>query len=157
MGKKQELYTAVHDNLGFTVCDKVEDVKQGVIHIIDIGEDKCIVTCTDDDRPYIEAMTDLCGYAKDSVRFIPKSAGRRTPTGSGFGSNVWRMNKKHRGGIEISFGGKPDEATRTALKTVGFRWSHTSGVWYANTQKSPGALTFCQANPQLAKVDDVEA
>lgn len=133
MGKKQELYTAVHDNLGFTVCDNVGCVKQGIIHIIGIGEDKCIVTCVDDDRPYIEAMTELCGYSKDSVRFIQKSSGR-VPRGTGFGDRVWRRNSKHNG-IEVSFNGKPEDNIRENLKSLGFRWSHTSGVWYIGVKK----------------------
>lgn len=32
--------------------------------------------------------------------------------------------------LEISFTGKPDETTRTALKALGFRWNPKKSVWY---------------------------
>lgn len=34
-------------------------------------------------------------------------------------------------GIEITFEGKPTEATRTALKQAGFRWHGQKRLWYA--------------------------
>lgn len=153
MGKKQELYTAVHDNLGFTVCDNVGYVKQGVIHIIGIGEDKCIVTCVDDDRPYVEAMTELCGYSKDSVRFIQKSSSR-APRGTGFGHKVWRRNSKHKG-IEVSFDDKPTEQMRSDLKRFGFRWSHTSGVWYIGIKKFSETAAKYLSDMCIIRVEDI--
>ena len=33
--------------------------------------------------------------------------------------------------VRIYFGGKPDEATRTRLKSCGFRWAPTIGAWQA--------------------------
>ena len=32
--------------------------------------------------------------------------------------------------LEISFEGKPDEETRTALKSLGFRWNPKKSIWY---------------------------
>lgn len=36
-----------------------------------------------------------------------------------------------RGGVELTFPGKPDEGIRSRLKAAGFRWSGRQGLWYA--------------------------
>lgn len=40
--------------------------------------------------------------------------------------------------VQILFDEKPDEATRSKLKTYGFRWSRTEGAW--QTQRTPQSL-----------------
>jgi len=42
----------------------------------------------------------------------------------------WRVNHEHNG-LEISFDGKPASSVIASLKQNGFRWAHTSKVWYA--------------------------
>ena len=44
-------------------------------------------------------------------------------------------------GVEVYFPGKPDEATRTALKAAGYRWHSKKHCWYAkNTEQHLQAL-----------------
>lgn len=52
---------------------------------------------------------------------------------------TYRLNQDKRG-IEIAFDAKPDEATRTALKASGFRWSKAGGYWYAKQTAERVAL-----------------
>ena len=44
--------------------------------------------------------------------------------------------------VQIVFPGKPDDATRTALKARGFRWSPTEGAW--QRQRTNAALYWAQ-------------
>lgn len=41
-----------------------------------------------------------------------------------------RKSSQRDGFVEFSFDQKPDEATRTILKSAGFRWSNHNKVWY---------------------------
>ena len=43
-------------------------------------------------------------------------------------------------GIEITFDGKPDEGTRDALKSAGFRWHKVKKIWYAKNTDSRRSL-----------------
>lgn len=140
MNAKETMRAEVERNLGFLEAAALGGVRQGVVHYL--GDDAvCIVSCVKEDEPYVSAVKEL--HPEITVRVIvredvPKKA--RPPCGKGFGDRAWRHNSKHKYGVEVSFGGKPDEATRTSLKNMGFRWSHVGGVWYLPALKLTGEV-----------------
>ena len=132
MQASEALENAVVENLGYKTGTVAEGRSQ-VVNIIGCGDKNCIVTCVEDDKPYIDAMVELIGD-EYVVKVIVKAKAGRAPRGTGFGDKVWRRNSKHNG-IEVSFNGKPEDNIRENLKSLGFRWSHTSGVWYIGVKK----------------------
>lgn len=132
MNASEALENAVVENLGYKT-GTVAEVRSQVVNIIGCGDRNCIVTCVEDDKPYVDAMVELIGD-EYVVKVIVKAKAGRTPRGTGFGHKVWRRNSKHNG-IEVSFNGKPEDNIRENLKLLGFRWSHTSGVWYIGVKK----------------------
>lgn len=46
-------------------------------------------------------------------------------------------------GIELTFSEKPDDAIRTALKDIGFRWSNKMGIWWA--KQTPERLALAES------------
>lgn len=132
MNASEALKNAIVENLGYKT-GTVAEVRSQVVNIIGCGEKNCIVTCVEEDKPYIEAMYELIG-SEYVVKVIVKQKAGRVPRGTGFGDKVWRRNSKHNG-IEVSFNGKPEDNIRENLKLLGFRWSHTSGVWYIGIKK----------------------
>lgn len=46
-------------------------------------------------------------------------------------------------GIELTFSEKPDDAIRTALKDLGFRWSNKMGIWWA--KQTPERLALAES------------
>ena len=50
---------------------------------------------------------------------------------------------EERGGVEVSFPGKPAEAVRDQLKASGFRWHNVRRVWYAKA--TPDRLALVQS------------
>ena len=123
---------AIVENLGYKI-GTVSEVRSQVVNIIGCGEKNCIVTCVEEDKPYIEAMYELIG-SEYVVKVIVKQKAGRVPRGTGFGDMVWRMNAKHNG-VEVSFKDRPTDGMRQDLKNLGFRWSRTSGVWYIGIKK----------------------
>ncbi len=153
MNAKETMKSEVERNLGYGTAEALADVKQGVVHYL--GDDAvCIVSCVKEDEPYVLAIREL--HPELTVRVIvredaPKKA--RPPRGAGFGDRVWRKNSKHGYGVEVSFGGKPDEATRNSLKQMGFRWSHLGGVWYLPAKKVTEQVSCYLAG--LTRGDDI--
>lgn len=129
-----EMYEAIRQNLGWETAETLKEVKTNLPNVLDCNETFCIVTCVEDDKPYIEAMVELIDHEGDCKIIVKEKAGR-PKAGTGFGDKVWRNNTKH-GGIELSFAGKPSEEMRDKMKSLGFRWSHASGVWYISNKKS---------------------
>ena len=126
---------AIVTNLGWRLADRPQEVGVNKPNVLCCGEHFAIVTCTEDDTPYVEAMKEIVtNEDEDAVKFVVKQKGARVPAGTGFGDKVWRRNSKHNG-IEVSFNGKPEDNIRENLKLLGFRWSHTSGVWYIGVKK----------------------
>ena len=132
MQASEALENAVVENLGYKT-GTVAEVRSQVVNIIGCGEKNCIVTCVEDDKPYIDAMVELIGD-EYVVKVIVKAKAGRVPRGTGFGDMVWRRNSKHNG-VEVSFKDKPTDCMRQDLKNLGFRWSHASGVWYIGINK----------------------
>ena len=60
-------------------------------------------------------------------------------------------------GIEITFDGKPDEATRTALKTAGYRWHRVKKLWYAKDTADRRTLAINLANGEEVKTEPVKS
>lgn len=150
--KKENMKITIAKYLGWNLANNVADVKINSPHIIFIGDDRCIITCYEKDKPYIEAMADIAGYLQDDVKYVVKQKGERPAAGKGFGDRVWRENSKH-SGIEISFANRPDEKFRDALKSLGFRWSRMSGVWYLPTKKMTDGVAVFLANNAFTKVE----
>lgn len=126
---------AVKDNLGWELAKNPQSVGLNKPNILCCGEHYAIVTCTEDDQPYVDAMREMVDdHDEDRVKFIVKPKGARQPAGKGFGDKVWRENSEH-DGIEISFAKRPDESERAKLKSLGFRWSRMGGVWYLPLKK----------------------
>ena len=46
-------------------------------------------------------------------------------------------------GIELKFSEKPEDAIRTALKDLGFRWSNKMGIWWA--KQTPERLALAES------------
>ena len=126
--------TLIQTNLGYEIVEKPSQAHNGAVNVIDCAKRYAIVTCTEDDKPYVEAMIEMAG-CKDKCKLVVKQKGQRVPAGKGFGEKVWRTNKAH-GGIELSFEKRPSEEMRNKLKTHGFRWSRVSGVWYISLKKA---------------------
>ena len=123
--------------------------------VLGCGEHYAIVTCTEDDKPYLQAMEELVADEnEDTVKFITKQKGARVPAGKGFGDRVWRENSEH-GGIEVSFSKRPDESERATLKQLGFRWSRMSGVWYLPLKKMGDGVAQFLAAGNFKKVEGV--
>lgn len=153
MSAKEIMKSEVEANLGFATAEALAEVKQGVVHYLGNNE-VCIVSCVKEDEPYVLAMREM--HPELTVKVIVKEdapKGKRPPRGAGFGDRVWRKNSKHGYGIEVSFGGKPDETTRNSLKQMGFRWSHVGGVWYLPVKKVTEQVT-CYLST-LARGEDV--
>ncbi len=129
----QEMIDAIKNNLGWELAVTTREVRDSVPQVLACNDTFCIVTCTENDKPYVEAMKELVNNGGE-CKIIMKQGRSRLPSGKGFGDKVWRKNTKH-DGIELSFAGKPDERTRTIMKSLGFRWSHISGVWYLANKK----------------------
>lgn len=126
--------TLIQTNLGYEIVEKPIQARNGSVNIIDCAKRFAIVTCTEDDKPYVEAMIEMAG-CKDKCKLVVKQKGQRVPAGKGFGEKVWRTNNAH-AGIELSFEKRPSEEMRNKLKTHGFRWSRVSGVWYISLKKA---------------------
>ena len=147
-----ELGEYIANNLGFT-AGTVAEVKDGVYNIIGIGTTKGIVTCSEQDKPYIDAMIELMPEDYD-FKAIVKQGRQRSPRGKGFGDRAWRNNSQHKG-IELSFAGKPDDTMRNILKSLGFRWSHLGGVWYLPNNKVDDPVRTFISNNAFTKVEDI--
>lgn len=126
--------TLIQTNLGYEIVEKPSQTRNGAVNVIDCAKRFAIVTCTEDDKPYVEAMVEMAG-CKDKCKLVVKQKGQRVPAGKGFGEKVWRTNNAH-AGIELSFEKRPSEEMRNKLKTHGFRWSRVSGVWYVSLKKA---------------------
>lgn len=152
MQASEALENAVVENLGYKT-GTVAEVRSQVVNIIGCGDKNCIVTCVEDDKPYVDAMVELIGD-EYVVKVIVKAKAGRTPRGTGFGHKVWRRNSKHNG-IEVSFEDKPTEQMRSDLKSFGFRWSHTSGVWYIGIKKFSETTAKYLSDMCIIHVEDV--
>ena len=119
MQASEAFKNAVVENLGYKTGATVAEVRSQVVNIIGCGEKNCLVTCVEDDKPYIDAMVELIG-SEYVVKVIVKPKAGRVPRGTGFGDMVWRRNSKHNG-VEVSFKDKPTEGMRQDLKNLGFR------------------------------------
>ena len=153
MQASEALKNAVVENLGYKTVATVAEVRGQVVNIIGCGEKNCIVTCVEDDKPYIDAMVELIGD-EYVVKVIVKPKAGRVPRGTGFGDMVWRRNSKHNG-VEVSFSGKPEDHIRNELKSLGFRWSHTSGVWYIGIKKFGEAAMDFFAKSGFIHMEDI--
>lgn len=51
-------------------------------------------------------------------------------------------------GVEITFSVKPDEATRTEMKSLGYKWSPKKSIWYARQTES--VLAFAKRIAEVA-------
>ena len=145
--------TLIQTNLGYEIVEKPSQTRNGAVNVIDYAKRYAIVTCTEDDKPYVEAMIEMAG-CKDKCKLVVKQKGQRVPAGKGFGEKVWRTNKAH-GGIELSFEKRPDEAMRSKLKMLGFRWSRVSGVWYISLKKAGSNIADMLAGEGFTRVQDV--
>lgn len=146
---------AVADNLGWSLADNPQTVGMNKPNVLCCGEHYAIVTCTEEDKPYVEAMKEMVeDEMADKVKFIIKQKGARVPAGKGFGDRVWRENSEH-GGIEVSFAKRPDEKERAKLKQLGFRWSRVSGVWYLPLKKMCDGVAEFLATGEFKKVEGV--
>lgn len=145
--------TLIQTNLGYEIVEKPSQTRNGAVNVIDCAKRYAIVTCTEDDKPYVEAMIEMAG-CKDKCKLVVKQKGQRVPAGKGFGEKVWRTNKAH-GGIELSFEKRPDEAMRSKLKMLGFRWSRVSGVWYISLKKAGSNIADMLAGEGFTRVQDV--
>jgi hypothetical protein len=151
----ERIKQAVKENLGWELAENPQSVGMNKPNVLCCGEHYAIVTCTEDDKPYLQAMEELVADEnEDTVKFITKSKGARVPAGKGFGDRVWRENSKH-GGIEVSFAKRPDESERAMLKQLGFRWSRMGGVWYIPLKKMLPAVADFLANNGFTKTEGV--
>lgn len=150
-----KIKTAIGENLGWKLADNPQTVGLNKPNVLCCGEHFAIVTCFDEDKPYLQAMEEMVANEdEDTVKFIAKQKGTRVPAGKGFGDRVWRENSEH-GGIEVSFAKRPDENERTALKQLGFRWSRMSGVWYLPLKKMGDGVAQFLAAGNFKKVEGV--
>lgn len=128
--------TELNNNLGITRVKTLPEVNDATFHILPVPV-STIVTCSATNSEYVEAIIKMVnpdGAFNVAVKVIGAVKSGRPKAGSGFGNNLFRINEQH-ASIEVSFGGKPDSMTRETLKSMGFRWSHTAGVWYVSTKK----------------------
>lgn len=128
------MYEAIRQNLGWETAETLKEVKTNLPNVLDCNETFCIVTCVEDDKPYIEAMKELIDHEGD-CKIIVKEKAVRPKAGTGFGDKVLRNNTKH-GGIELSLAGKPSDEIRNTMKLLGFRWSHAAGVCSTSATRS---------------------
>lgn len=152
----QELNEMIETSLGYKNVPLTE-VKDGTVNTIPVGEDKGIVTCTENDKPYVEAIINMMSKDYEFKVIVKDSKGgrkARIPAGTGFGDRVWRKNGKHNG-IELSFGARPDDEFRTILKSYGFRWSRQGGVWYLPLKKVTNEVTTFIVEQGFAEVESV--
>ena len=146
---------AIGENLGWKLAENPQTVGVNKPNVLCCGEHYAIVTCTEDDKPYLQAMEELVADEdEDTVKFITKSKCARVPADKGFGDRVWRENSEH-GGIEVSFAKRPDESERATLKQLGFRWSRMSGVWYLPLKKMGDGVAQFLAAGNFKKVEGV--
>lgn len=145
--------TLIQTNLGYEIVEKPSQTRNGAVNVIDCAKRYAIVTCTEDDKPYVEAMIEMAG-CKDKCKLVVKQKGQRVAAGKGFGEKVWRTNNAH-AGIELSFEKRPDEAMRSKLKMLGFRWSRVSGVWYISLKKAGSNIADMLAGEGFTRVQDV--
>lgn len=143
---------AVKANLGWELAENPQSVGINKPNILCCGEHYAIVTCIEEDKPYIEAMYEMEMLPDDKIKYIVKAKARRLPAGKGFGDKVWRENSQHNG-IELSFEKRPDEKMRTELKALGFRWSRMGGVWYLPLKKMTPAVADFLTNYSFTKVE----
>lgn len=150
-----KIKTAIGENLGWKLADNPQTVGLNKPNVLCCGEHFAIVTCFDEDKPYLQAMEEMVANEdEDTVKFIAKQKGTRVPAGKGFGDRVWRENSEH-GGIEVSFAKRPDENERATLKALGFRWSRMSGVWYLPLKKMGDGVAKFLAAGQFKNVEGV--
>lgn len=150
-----KIKTAIGENLGWKMADNPQTVGLNKPNVLCCGEHFAIVTCFDEDKPYLQAMEEMVANEdEDTVKFIAKQKGTRVPAGKGFGDRVWRENSEH-GGIEVSFAKRPDESERATLKQLGFRWSRMSGVWYLPLKKMGDGVAQFLAAGNFKKVEGV--
>lgn len=142
MKASEVIKAEVETNLGYEAVATPSEVRNGKVNYIGASDTLCVVTCTEDDEPYVRAMAEM--HPELTVKVIVRKGRARPPQGKGFGDKVWRFNHEHKDGVELSFSGKPDENVRNKLKSFGFRWSHFGGVWYLSADKY-AASTDCQA------------
>ena len=151
----ERIKEAIGTNLGWKLADNPQTVGVNKPNVLCCGEHFAIVTCTEDDTPYVEAMKEIVtNEDEDTVKFVVKQKGARVPAGKGFGDRVWRENSEH-GGIEVSFAKRPDESERDTLKQLGFRWSRMSGVWYLPLKKMGDGVAQFLAAGNFKKVEGV--
>ena len=151
----ERIQQAIGENLGWKLAENPQTVGVNKPNVLCCGEHYAIVTCTEDDKPYLQAMEELVADAdEDTVKFIIKQKCARVPAGKGFGDRVWRENSEH-GGIEVSFAKRPDESERATLKQLGFRWSRMSGVWYLPLKKMGDGVAQFLAAGNFKKVEGV--
>lgn len=145
---------AVKDNLGWELAENPQSAGINKPNILCCGEHYAIVTCIEEDKPYIEAMYEMEMLPDDKIKYIVKAKAGRPPAGKGFGDKVWRENSQHNG-IELSFDKRPDEKARAELKALGFRWSRMGGVWYLPLKKMLPVVADFLANNGFTKVEGV--
>lgn len=151
----EKIRTAIGENLGWKLADNPQTVGLNKPNVLCCGEHYAIVTCFDEDTPYLQAMQEIVqNEDEDTVKYIAKQRGARVPAGKGFGDRVWRENSEH-GGIEVSFAKRPDENERATLKALGFRWSRMSGVWYLPLKKMGDGVAQFLAAGNFKKVEGV--
>ena len=151
----ERIKQAIGENLGWKLAENPQTVGVNKPNVLCCGEHYAIVTCTEDDKPYLQAMEELVADEnEDTVQFITKQKGARVPAGKGFSDRVWRENAEH-GGIEVSFAKRPDESERATLKQLGFRWSRMSGVWYLPLKKMGDGVAQFLAAGNFKKVEGV--
>ena len=151
----ERIKQAIGENLGWKLAENPQTVGVNKPNVLCCGEHFAIVTCTEDDTPYVEAMKEIVANEdEDTVKFVVKQKCARVPAGKGFGDRVWRENSEH-GGIEVSFAKRPDESERATLKQLGFRWSRMSGVWYLPLKKMGDGVAQFLAAGNFKKVEGV--
>lgn len=151
----ERIKTAIGENLGWKLAENPQTVGLNKPNVLCCGEHYAIVTCTEDDIAYVEAMKEMVeDESADTTKFIIKRKGARVPAGKGFGDRVWRENSEH-GGIEVSFAKRPDENERATLKQLGFRWSRMAGVWYLPLKKMGDGVAQFLATGNFKKVEGV--
>lgn len=154
MNTGEKIKQAVKENLGWELADKPQMTGLNKPNVLCCGEHFAIVTCLEEDKPYVEAIFQMIQDDYDMAKFIVKQKGARVPAGKGFGDRVWRENSEH-GGIEVSFAKRPDENEREALKALGFRWSRMAGVWYLPLKKMCDNVASYLASGDFKKVEGV--
>lgn len=82
-------------------------------------------------------ITERTPEAIESYRATAKTYREAQPTGATYTIN------EERGGVEVSFPGKPSEAVRDQLKASGFRWHNSRRVWYA--KQTPDRIALAQS------------